>query len=351
VTGGAGFIGCALSRLLVGKFDRYVAIDNLHPQVHSKGGRPEGLHPGAELIVADVTEAREWEALLAGVHPTTVVHLAAETGTGQSLTEGSRHARVNVEGTTQMLDAFSRAGVRPDHLVLSSSRAVYGEGLWQTADGTLFQPGQRTHAQLKRGEWDFIDGRPLPSRAATTPPAPTSIYGATKLAQEHIIRTWAFSHSIPCSVLRFQNVYGPGQSLINAYTGIVVLFSRWAQAGQTIPVYEDGAITRDFVYIDDVAQALAAATLLLPVQSRLLDIGSGKSITLLEMAAHLARLYNAPPPVICGKYRDGDVRSASCEILDALRDLDWQPRFSLEDGLAGLKLWVEDKLRDPVYAK
>ena len=108
VTGGAGFIGTAMSADLADRFDRVVAIDNLHPQIHPTRDRPADLADGVELVVADVTDTAAWDALLADVTPDVVVHLAAETGTGQSLAESTRHAMTNVVGTTQMLDALLR---------------------------------------------------------------------------------------------------------------------------------------------------------------------------------------------------------------------------------------------------
>lgn len=267
VTGGAGFIGCALSHLGAQSADRWVALDVLHPQVHPSQERPSALAEKAELIVGDVTDPEMWDKVLADVKPDVIVHLAAETGTAQSLHEATRHAHVNVVGTTQMLDALGRHQHVPSHVVLSSSRAVYGEGSWKRSDGTLFSPGMRSHAQLEAGQWDFEGACPVPSVAQTTVPAPTSVYGATKLAQENVLAAWAGSHDVPLSVLRFQNVYGPGQSLINSYTGIVSMFSQWAKAGQSIPIYEDGLITRDFVFIDDVAASLLAAMKLPPAAS------------------------------------------------------------------------------------
>src|SRR3954451_18235222 len=133
VTGGAGFIGSRLGAQLLDAGDRVVALDVLHPQVHSGHGRPEDLPAAVELLPCDVTSAENWDATLRLVRPDVVVHLAAETGTGQSLDQSSRHGLVNVVGTTRMLDAFTRAGHRPQHLVLSSSRAVYGEGAWRAA--------------------------------------------------------------------------------------------------------------------------------------------------------------------------------------------------------------------------
>jgi dTDP-L-rhamnose 4-epimerase len=344
VTGGAGFIGCALSQRVAAASGRYVVVDILHPQVHPRQERPGDLHEAAELVVADVTQAATWDALLETVRPDVVVHLAAETGTGQSLTEATRHALVNVVGTTQMLDGFVREDHRPSHIVLTSSRAVYGEGAWRGSDGQVFYPGARTHEQLERAQWDFTDGTPLPARAAQTTPAPTNIYGATKLTQELILGAWSDAMDNALSVLRLQNVYGPGQSLTNSYTGIVALFSRLAKEGKAIPLYEDGNVTRDFVFIDDVADALTAAVAAPPARRRLVDVGSGAVTTIEDMAASVARLYGAPAPEVNGKFRDGDVRHAMCDITDTLADLDWKPQFDLDAGLAGLRTWIDSRL-------
>src|SRR5262249_51084995 len=131
ITGGAGFIGCAISSELATRFERVIAMDNLHPQIHPNPVRPAGLHEKVELIVGDIRVRETWDQLLRRVRPSVVVHLAAETGTGQSLTEATRHANVNVTGTTEMLDAFTRHGALPDRIVLTSSRAIYGEGAWK----------------------------------------------------------------------------------------------------------------------------------------------------------------------------------------------------------------------------
>nr|WP_318289438.1 NAD-dependent epimerase/dehydratase family protein [Paraburkholderia sp. BL8N3] len=256
VTGGAGFIGCAISSTLVRHFDRVVALDNMHPQIHATPDRPARLDPKVELVVGDVTLSETWNSLLQTVKPDVVIHLAAETGTGQSLTEGTRHAMVNVVGTTQMLDAFVRFESVPRRIVLTSSRAVYGEGAWQDAAGTITYPGQRSKVQLEQGVWDFPGLKCLPFEATRTQPRPTSIYGATKLTQEMVLSAWALSFGVEVGLLRLQNVYGPGQSLSNPYTGIVSLFARLARGGKSIPLYEDGEIVRDFVFIDDVSEAV-----------------------------------------------------------------------------------------------
>jgi dTDP-L-rhamnose 4-epimerase len=340
VTGGAGFIGCAVSQVLAPISDCYVVIDNLHPQVHPKPTRPAALHQDADLIVADVTDPSAWDHVLHQVKPDVILHLAAETGTGQSLVQSTRHGTVNVVGTTQMLDAFTRHGIRPSHIVLSSSRAVYGEGQWIREDGSTFYPGQRTHAQLEAGQWDFPGASALPSAAVNTKPDPTSIYGATKLAQEHILAAWCRSTAVPLTILRFQNVYGPGQSLTNPYTGIVTLFSQLAADGRPIPLFEDGYITRDFVFIDDTISAIYAA-IYAPTQPLLtLDIGSGTGCTIQTLAEELAALHNAPPPEVTGRFRDGDVRHASCRISHTSDAIGWIPRRNLPEGLRALQQWI-----------
>jgi dTDP-L-rhamnose 4-epimerase len=319
-TGGAGFIGCATAGRFAGQAEKIVAIDNLHPQVHRTPGRPASLPEHVELVVADVRDDEFWDEFLKSHRPKTVVHLAAETGTAQSLSESNRHASVNVVGTTQMLDAFTRAGVLPKHIVLASSRAVYGEGAWQTPEGTTFYPPLRAHERLERGEWGFVsstgDATPLPHRASQVHPNPSSVYGATKLAQEHIIKAWSAAMRVPATILRFQNVYGPGQSPFNPYTGIINLFHRTAFNGGTIEVYEDGNIGRDFVFIDDVVDAVVAAIAQPPAVVRTLDVGTGQATTILEAARYIAELYGAPEPIITGKFRDGDIRWAVADVCE-----------------------------------
>jgi dTDP-L-rhamnose 4-epimerase len=352
VTGGAGFIGSQLVARLCDQGCDVIVVDVLHPQVH-RGGRPASLPLSATLFPFDVVHAPAWDALFRLFRPDTIVHLAAETGTGQSLQESTRHGMVNVVGTTQMLDALVRASHVPSHLVLSSSRAVYGEGEWETGAGR-FYPAPRSHGDLEAGLWDPRSptgevAKPVPSMADRTRTAPTSVYGATKLAQEQIIGAWATAFGSSVSVLRFQNVYGVGQSLTNPYTGVLSLFTQMAVRREPLPVYEDGQIVRDFVYVDDVVDALCRALSSPPERSRLLDIGSGTTTTLLEVATLLASLSGAPDPRVTGAFRDGDVRAASCDVTKARVDLAYEPRWDLRSGLEALTEWVRSQI--PVEAR
>lgn len=347
ITGGAGFIGCALAHRLVSAGYEVAVMDVLHPQIHASPGRPSGLPKSVQLLTGDVTHAPDWDAVLRLVKPTQVVHLAAETGTGQSLYEATRHASVNVVGTAQLLDALTRTQLVPDQLVLASSRAVYGEGAWRCREN-VFYPGPRAHAQLVAGLWDPVgpDGsvaEPLPSSSGRTEAHPTNIYAATKLAQENMLLAWTTAHGNALSVLRLQNVYGPGQSLNNPYTGIVTLFAQLARSRRPLPVYEDGRIVRDFVFIDDVVESLAAAVERPAPYPRLLDIGSGVATTIHDLARQVAELFDSPEPTVVHKFRDGDVRAASCDIESAMTELSWLPTWSLDKGLLALLKWMDGR--------
>jgi len=346
VTGGAGFIGCAISQGLVERFDRVVAVDNMHPQVHKTQMRPQALASRVELVQLDITEPATWDAVLARLQPTAVVHLAAETGTAQSLTEATRHAHTNVTGTTVMLDALARHNIVPERILLSSSRAVYGDGAWKNpSTGQTVYPGHRSRDQLARGAWDFAGLEVIPSAAAETRAMPTNIYGSTKLAQEYILRSWAAAFGTQPVVLRLQNVYGPGQSLSNPYTGIVSLFCRLARSGSSIPLYEDGQMLRDFVLIDDVAAALLVALDAPEIGPHPYDVGTGKASSIAEIAAQVAALYDAPAPHVCSLYRFGDVRHAACTIDATRQMLGWQPQFLVQDGLPRLKAWIDTQFK------
>jgi dTDP-L-rhamnose 4-epimerase len=348
ITGGAGFIGCEMSKALRESFGRVVAFDNLHPQIHPSCERPDALPAHVELKIADVRDAASWAELFQDFRPSIVIHLAAETGTGQSLVESTRHASVNVVGTAEMLDAFSNIGFKPDHILLASSRAVYGEGAWTSNDKHAFYPLRRSNAQLSSGAWGFENAQgksasPLAHRAASVMPNPSSIYGATKLAQENILSAWTSAMGVPLSILRFQNVYGPGQSPFNAYTGIITLFHRQAHAGKTIEVYEDGNIGRDFVLVSDVVDVCIAALKRIPTGVRILDVGMGKVTTILEAAKIVARIHNAPEPKICGKFRDGDIRWAVSDMQDTTAELGVTPRIDFEKGCRMVGEWLVER--------
>ena len=155
------------------------------------------------------------------------------------------------------------------------------------------------------------------------------------------MRAWASSFGLDVAILRLQNVYGPGQSLNNPYTGIVPLFARLARANQSIPIYEDGQIIRDFVFIDDVAAALSRAACLGVPSVNPYDVGSGRATSILQLATSIANLYGAPVPHVNGAFRDGDVRHTSCDISRTRTDLDWTPTWSLEDVLKALCRWID----------
>jgi dTDP-L-rhamnose 4-epimerase len=328
-------------------------MDVLHPQVHGGCGAVD-LPPSVRLFTGDVTHAPDWDAVLRLFRPCQIVHLAAETGTAQSLSEATRHGSVNVVGTAQLLDALSRAAFVPDQFVLASSRAVYGEGAWRC--GTqIFYPRPRSHAQLVAGIWDpqgptGESAVPLPSCAGRTEPRPTNVYAATKLAQEHMLAAWTAAHDANLSVLRLQNVYGPGQSLTNSYTGIVALFARLAREQRPLEVYEDGRVVRDFVFIDDVVDAVSATVQRPATEPRCLDIGSGIAITIHQLAKKIAAICDAPEPTVVPKFRDGDVRAASCNIEPATNELHWRPKWALNDGLHALLEWIDKQPELPSTA-
>jgi dTDP-L-rhamnose 4-epimerase len=346
ITGGAGFIGAALAQELIDLHGaNIVSIDNLLPQVHSDGILLSRYPADAKLVQGDVRNGELLDLVIADLQPDYVVHFAAETGTAQSMMHSSRHASVNGVGTTELLDALRRQGCRPRRILLSSSRAIYGEGAWKEQDGTIFYPGIRSRAQLSAGQWDFkgAGGNPasaMPHEVATVFPAPTSIYGATKLVQEYLLKAWCAANSVSYHILRFQNVYGNGQSPSNPYTGIINIFHQIARRKEVIPVYEDGEIGRDFVWISDVVAACLAALLDPAERNGIYDVGAGVPTTILEAATVIAALHGAPKPQITSQFREGDVRWAVADVGALSRDLGVSPQVSFDEGVALVGEWL-----------
>ena len=163
-----------------------------------------------------------------------------------------------------------------------------------------------------------------------------------------MLAAWTAAHDTSFSVLRLQNVYGPGQSLTNSYTGIVTLFARLAREQRPLEVYEDGQIVRDFVFIDDVIDAVFTTVQMPTAEPRCLDIGSGIATTIHELARTIAAICDAPEPIVVPKFRDGDVRAASCTIEPAQGTLRWRPKWALEDGVHALLEWIGEQPELPL---
>lgn len=347
VTGGAGFIGTRLCAALRPEHE-VLAMDNLHPQVHGTRD-PEGTD-SEQLRVADVRSADDWDSVLDDFRPEAVVHLAAETGTGQSLLEASRHTDTNVTGTARMLDALSRHGVETELIVLASSRAVYGEGRWRDlGTGSAFAAAPRAVSDLEQGRWlpatpSGAEAEFLPHRADATTPNPSNVYAATKLAQENVLSAWGVGLGRQTLTLRLQNVYGSGQALQNSYTGVLTGFARALHEGREINVYEGGGIIRDFVHVDDVVRAFVAALRLGTGSATPIDIGSGSPVTLLQCAQSMASFVEGASVRVSDQFRAGDVRAAYASIDRARELLEYEPLVTLDSGLEELLHWAGEEL-------
>ncbi len=354
ITGGAGFIGSRLAVALAGQGSRVTVFDNFHPQAHA--GNPENrtrlARPGIAVVEGDVRDRPALAAALAAARPGTVYHLAAETGTGQSFDEPARYTDVNVMGTAHLIEAVrSVQGV--GRIVLAGSRSVYGEGACVDAEGRPAAAVERTAPDLARGDFAPKDraGRRLTPVAtgAACPVAPASVYASTKLMQEYLLTQAFWGSATQIGILRLQNVYGPGQSLNNPYTGVLSIFCRQIQEGRRLAIFEDGDITRDFVEVSDVVAAFAAMGQVAEMPAGIVDIGSGQGAAIVDVARRLLALFGAPEDKldITGAFRPGDIRHAVADIGRARVALNWAPEVSLEAGLSRLAEWSRSAARIP----
>lgn len=347
ITGGAGFIGTHLTRALhvVGTY-QVTVLDCLSPQVHGIEAQfSREMESMARCIQGDVTKPEDCRAALEGQE--IVVHLAAETGTGQSMYEMARHMRTNVLGTSVLLEECLRE--RVERFLLTSSRAVYGEGSWRCARCGPVHPPIRERGEDAAASWDprcpqcgTAMSECLPTGERETL-VPTSVYGVSKVAQEQLVSLAGKTSPIKCNVLRFFNVFGPGQALNNPYTGVLGVFVNRARVGKPLDLYEDGEIIRDFVYVEDVVGSMLVA--LTSDYSGPINIGSGQGVTISQLAASILRLTGSDSTLsVTGKMRVGDVRGLVADLSLAKRALQWGPAWKFEDGL---RLYVEWALRSP----
>ena len=342
VTGGAGFIGRAVTRELLGRGNEVRVLDSLIEQVHGDCERPEDLPQEAELIVGDI---RNKDVVLRALKDVdSVIHLAAEVGVGQSMYAVERYTSVNETGSAVLFEALIDHPVR--RVVTASSMSIYGEGLYEDADGKLVQDAERKARTSETQSWDPVDSEGRPLKPVATPewkqPSLASIYALGKYVQERqtLIMTQAYGMEGVC--LRLFNVYGPGQALSNPYTGVLAIFSSRLANGQRPVIFEDGEQRRDFVYVGDVARAFADALVHPQANGEVFNIGSGRERSVTEVARSIARAMGLTgmEPEIAGKARVGDIRHCFCDGSKAAEMLGFSARKDFNEGLAELAEWV-----------
>ena len=350
ITGGAGFIASHCAALLLQHNYDVKALDNLDAQIHGTERHPPNyLDRRVELVVGDVRSPRALRRALADVDA--VIHLAARVGVGQSMYEMADYTDVNGRGTAILLEAMiERAKKQPfDRLVVASSMSIYGEGMYRTADGGLVQDAQRNARHLKRAVWDPVDAAGRKLEAVPTPeikaPSICSVYALSKYDQERLCLVVGGAYDIPTVALRFFNVYGPNQALSNPYSGVLAIFASRLLNDRPPLIFEDGEQCRDFVYVDDVAEACRLALVSDAAIGRALNIGSGSPVTIKEAARLLADTLGVPlEPEITGECRVGDVRHCFPDISAARAVLGYRPRTTLSAGLQKLVRWLDGRI-------
>lgn len=360
ITGGAGFIGTHTADALVRSGRRVRVLDLLDPQIHGPGAQfPAWMPPQVECLYGDVRDPEAVARALDGVDA--VLHFASLTGVGQSMYDIRSYVDTNVLGTATLLETIQRTRPQLRRLVLSSSRAIYGEGPYACAEHGPVEPAARDRARLESGRF----GMPCPVcgndlQALSTPedkhPAPVSVYALTKREQEDYCRYAAQTFGLPVVILRYFNVYGSRQSLQNPYTGIVSIFYSRLQAGRPISVYERGLPLRDFVHVSDVVQANLRALEADVAPGSAYNVGSGERCTVGDIARMLADALGVEPDLQdLGEFRVGDIFACVADLARSRRELGYAPQTSLAGGMREFVAWArtqpaEDRYADAVAA-
>ncbi len=306
VTGGAGFIGSHLVERLVSEFPEIKVLDNL------SSGLLENLEPFQKHIdfkQGDVRDLSTLQEVMSGVE--VVFHQAALVSVPQSIENPIEAAMINDFGTLNVLEAARHSGVK--RVVFASSCAVYGD-----------------LPQLPKKE--EMDTKPL------------SPYAASKLHGETYARLYRDLYGLETVCLRYFNVYGPRQDPSSPYSGVISIFMDKAARGKPPIIYGDGEQYRDFVYVADVVQANLLAAQRENISSVVINVGTGKSVTVNSLWKNIAELAGVQGEPERANFRPGDIRQSVAEISQAHELLDFEPRYSLEEGLKLTWEWYRGRL-------
>ncbi len=358
IYGGGGFIGSSVAVELASSGYDVVVFDSFTKQIHGDNYRQSELYDKIRdkclIIHNDIRRAKEQVATLENTD--CVVNFAAETGTGQSMYSMEHYTDVNINGTSVLLETLAECKCKPRKLVVASSRAIYGEGKYKCMKHGTQYPESRIHKNTTEGQFEplcSICGQPMVALPTDESSRinPTSIYGITKQVQEQMVLMFARMIGIGAVALRYQNVYGPGQSLKNPYTGILSIFSTAMLQGNPIEIFEDGKETRDFVYIDDVVRATVAAIESEDDDVYSVNVGSGVPVSVEEVAKKLKEIYGSRSVIsVSGRYRLGDIRHNFADLERAGRRLGYAPTVNFDEGLKSFANWVlKQKLEADKY--
>jgi dTDP-L-rhamnose 4-epimerase len=364
ITGGAGFIGSHLADRLLADGHDVRAFDNLDPQVHAAGERPDYLDDDVELVVGDVRDRHALRTALAEID--TIVHFAAAVGVGQSMYEIERYTSINAIGAAVLLEEVLERRDSIRKLLVASSMSIYGEGQYRnptTGEGGI-APGIRPERQLVERQWDVLadDGTPLEPEptSESKPLRPTSIYAINKRDHEEMVLAVGAAYGIPSVALRFFNVYGERQALSNPYTGVAAIFASRLLNERPPLVFEDGDQTRDFIDVRDIARSCALALTSDGADGSTLNVGTGVPTSVRQVADAIARgLGKTIEPEIVNQYRAGDIRHCYADTRLAERLLGFRAEIPFDRGMEDLLAWLEgreasdsvDAARDALLAR
>lgn len=352
VTGGAGFIGSNVALKLIAKGYSVVVLDSLSEQIH--GSNPDQTSPlylsikdKVDFIKGDVCKREDWLKALDGVDY--VIHLAAETGTGQSMYEIEKYVGTNIGGTALLLDILANTKHHVKRVVVAESRAIYGEGKYVCPSCGIVYPLERKDEDMSKGDFECKCPKcggsvKLVGTTEDNNILPSSVYGITKQVQGQLVHLVCKSIGVESVSFRYQNVYGPGQSLSNPYTGILSIFSTRIKNGNGLNIFEDGKETRDFVFIDDVADATILGMEVPAANGHVFNVGTGVATDVLTVAHTLCDKYGIQVPItVSGNYRLGDIRHNFADITLAKQILGFNPKWNFSDGIEQFVKWVNQQ--------
>lgn len=352
IAGGAGFIGSNLALKLIAKGYKVTVLDTLSKQIH--GDNPEETSPlyqsikdKVTFIKGSVTAREDWVKALEGQEA--VIHLAAETGTGQSMYEIEKYVETNIRGTALLLDILTNTANSVKRVLVAESRAIYGEGKYHCEKCGDVYPTDRRDEDMAKGDFECHCpkcGGSVKLVATTEDSAihPSSVYGISKQVQGQLVHLVCQTIGVESVSFRYQNVYGPGQSLTNPYTGILSIFSTRIKNHNGINIFEDGRETRDFVYIEDVVDATILGLEVPEANGHVFNVGTGVATDVLTVANTLCEKYGIEVPItVSGNYRLGDIRHNYADITLARNILGFEPKWNFSQGIEQFTNWVNQQ--------